>query len=382
MKKQMLKSISNLSFLHFLLFTFHFSLFTFFAFAQTPTPTPTPKSDDDDVIKIESRLIVVPVSVTDAKGQSVLGLRKEDFSVSEENQNQEIAEVGNAENVPLEIAVLLDVSGSTDPMFPFEQDTAARFLQTVMRPDDRATIFAIGENPQVVKSRDTAENAAVAIKQIQPTKGFTAFYDSITLAANYLNKNAPVKSRKVIIAISDGEDTNSVGIRKAFAEAYKKLGAKLDTMTQKQRVEVLVQTRNEARGKEQSKVIQSLQNADTVFYSINPAGSSFQLNKMSQFGQDTMLAFADQTGGTAYLPKFQPVNLKDNLQNDFNGRKNIETLDNIFRQLTNELRSQYLIQYYSEGDFPINKYVKIRVDLKNQTNLRIRSRQGYFVKPN
>jgi hypothetical protein len=103
---------------------------------------------------------------------------------------------------------------------------------------------------------------------------------------------------------------------------------------------------------------------------------------MSQFGQNTMLAFSDQTGGTAYLPKFQPINLKDKLQNDFNSRKNIEILDNIFRQLTNELRSQYLVQYYSEGDFSVNKYVKIKVDLQNQTNLRVRSRQGYFVKPN
>jgi Ca-activated chloride channel family protein len=361
-----------------LLFTFYFLLFTSLKFAQTPTPTP--KSEEDEVIKIESRLVVVPVSVTDAKGQAVLGLKKEDFSIFEENQGQEIAEISNAENVPLEIAILLDVSGSTDPMFPFEQDTAARFLQTVMRPDDRATIFAIGENPQVIKSRDTAENAAVAIKQIKPTKGFTAFYDSLMLAANYLNKNAPPKSRKVIIAISDGEDTNSLGIRKAFSDLYKTLGNKIDSLTRKELYDLHVQKRKEASGKEQTKVVKALQNADTVFYSINPAGNSFQLNKMSQFGQNTMLTFADQTGGTAYLPKFQPINLKDNLQNDFNSRKNIETLDNIFRQLTNELRSQYLIQYYSEGDFPISKYVKIKVGLKNPANLRIRSRQGYFVK--
>ncbi len=374
-----MKHINLKLFLNLLLFTLYFSLFTFFAFAQTPTPTPTPE-DDGEVIRVESRLVIVPVSVLNSNGQPILGLKKEDFAVTEENQPQEIAQISDAEKVPLEIAILLDVSGSTDPMFPFEQETAAKFLQSVMKPEDRATIFAIGENPAVVQPRDTAEKSANAIKQLKPTKGFTAFYDTVLAAANYLNKNAQPKSRKVIVVISDGEDTNSVGIRKAFSEAYKKLGSKLDTLTQKQRVDVLVQTRNEARGKEQSRVMQSLQNADTVFYSINPAGSSFQLNKMSQFGQDTMLAFADQTGGTAFLPKFQPINLKDKLQNDFNARKNTEILDNIFRQLTNELRSQYLVQYYSEGDFPNNKYVKLKVGLKNQQNFRVRSRQGYFVK--
>ncbi len=52
----------------------------------------------------------------------------------------------------------------------------------------------------------------------------------------------------------------------------------------------------------------------------------------------------------------------------------------IFRQLANELRAQYLVQYYSESDFPNNKYVKLDVGLTNPNQLRVRARQGYFVK--
>ena len=61
----------------------------------------------------------------------------------------------------------------------------------------------------------------------------------------------------------------------------------------------------------QTKVLRDLQNADTVFYSINPAGNSFRLNKISTRAQNGMQKFADDTGGTAFLPNFLPVNLKN-----------------------------------------------------------------------
>jgi hypothetical protein len=141
-----------------------------------------------------------------------------------------------------------------------------------------------------------------------------------------------------------------------------------------------VANRNEASAREQNRVLQSLQNTDAVFYSINPAGSSYQLNKMSVFGQSNLQKFAEQTGGTAFLPKFLPINLKDNLQNSSNTKRNQETLTKIFRQLANELQAQYLVQYYSEAEFPTNRYVKLDVGLNNPQKFRVRARQGYFVK--
>ncbi|MDQ3801879.1 MAG: VWA domain-containing protein [Acidobacteriota bacterium] len=351
----------------------------FSAFAQTPQTTPPPVVEDNDVIRVESRLVIVPVSVTDSKGQPVTNLGKEDFVVTEENRPQEIAQVSDAEKVPLEIALLFDVSASTDAMFKFQQETAAQFLRDVMRPDDRATIFTIGGRPVMVQARDTAEKSAYAIKMIAPTKQFTAFYDTVGAAADYL-RAAPQGRRKVIVVISDGEDTNSVRVAKAIQDGYKSLGKKIDTLDSKSLYQFTVARRNEATIREQSRVLQSLQNADAVFYSINPAGSSYQLNKISQFGQSNLQKFADETGGAAFLPKFQPTDLKDGYQNSANTRLNQETLTRIFRQLANELQAQYLVQYYSEADFPNNKYVKLNVGLRNPQNYRLRARQGYFVK--
>jgi VWFA-related protein len=356
-------------------------IFVFSAFAQTGNPTPTPKTqkieDDGDVIKVESRLVVVPVSVTDANGQPILGLKAQDFRVAEEGEPQQIEQVSDAEKVPLEIVLLFDVSASTDAMFQFEQETAAKFLQEVMRPEDRATIFTIGERPVLIQPRDAADKSAISIKKIQPTKEQTAFYDSVRAAAEYLQNNAPQGRRKVVVVISDGEDTNSDGVIKAIWNAERKL---LSTVMGQELRSIRVKARDEAKIREQAKVLQALQNADAVFYSINPAGSSFQLNKISQFGQSNLQKFADETGGTAFLPKFGQTALKDKLQNSFNTKQNQEALTRIFRQLANELRAQYLVQYYSDANFPQNKYVKLNLGLTNPNKLRVRARQGYFVK--
>jgi hypothetical protein len=93
-----------------------------------------------------------------------------------------------------------------------------------------------------------------------------------------------------------------------------------------------------------------------------------------------MQKFAEDTGGTAFLPKFLPIDTKMTYDNEGNSRKNGELLDRIFRQLASELRSQYLIQYYSESDFPLNKYVKLDVAVPGRAGARVRARQGYYVK--
>src|SRR4030095_7363015 len=316
--------------------------------AQKTSPTP-PIQEEDQVVKVESRLVVVPVSVTNAAGDPVLGMKAADFRIAEENRPQTIDSLGDAENVPLEIAILFDVSASTDSMFKFQQETAAKFLQEVLRGDDRATIFTVGIKPTLVQERDTAERSQAGIRSITPTKEQTAFYDSVRAAAEHLGKNSPKGRRKVIVVISDGEDTNSEGVLQAIWAAERKLTANI----QGEELRTLrVRARDTAKVGEQVRVLKALQDADTVFYSINPGGSSLQLNSMAMFGQENMQKFADDTGGTAYLPKFLPVDTKDQLANASNMKKNTATLETIFKQLANELRAQYLIQYTSDSEFP------------------------------
>ncbi len=348
--------------------------------AQDPPPPPPLVVEDKEVLRIESNLVVVPVAVVDLNGKPVEGLTLEDFLVKEGGRLQQLTEVSAAEKVPLEIAILFDVSGSTDPMFKFEQETAAKFLQDVMRPIDRATIFTIGEEPNLVQNRNVAFKSIETIRGLQPTKQHTAFFDTVSAAAVYLRLNAPPKSRKVIVAISDGEDNTSSGIRDGNRRVYAELDRQLNSLTNEKRVAILTEGRNRIRLAEQKRTLQKLQDGDTVFYSINPAGSSYRLNKISVQGQDNMDRFASDTGGMAFLPKFLPIDLKNEYEANANLKTNTRTLEAIFSQLANELQAQYLVQYYSDGEYELNDYIELDVGLRGGPGHRVRARKGYFVK--
>jgi VWFA-related protein len=341
---------------------------------QTPTPKP---QENDEVIKVSSRLVVVPVSVTDANGQPVTGLTAQSFRLIEEGRPQEIDQVTDAEKTPLEFALLIDVSGSVNPLFDFEIKTAAQFLETVMKPDDRATIFLIGDKPISLVARENAAAAAARLRTIVPSGKFTAFYDTVAAASQYLQKNAPIRSRRVILALTDGEDNWSDLTRESEKANYRDID--VNRLTAEMRNQIAART-NTAHLNAQAKILRDLQNADTVFYVINPAGDSYKLNTISKRAQIGLAKFADETGGTAFLPRFQSTSMKDPLQNAGNVRKNEETLSKIFSQLASELRAQYLIQYYSEADYPANKFVKVDVGLANAAGSRLRAREGYYVK--
>jgi len=356
-----------------LVFAIAFS-FALIANAQTPTPAIKP---DDDIIRVDSRLVVVPVSVIDAAGQPVKGLTRENFQLLEAGKIQTIDQVSPAESVPLEIALLIDVSGSVNPLFEFEKIAAAQFLESVMRQEDRATIFLIGDKPISDLKRETAADAAAHVRTILPSGKFTAFYDTVSAAAKYLQRNAPLRSRRVVVALTDGEDNWSDLTRNAERSAYKDVD--VNNLTQEKRNQ-LAATTDRAHIAAQAKLMRDLQDADTVFYDINPAGDSYKLNKISMRAQTGMERLANETGGTAFLPRFQSTSMKDPLQNAGNAKRNEQILAGIFRQLTGELRAQYLIQYYSESDFPENKFVSLDVRVPNSGGVRVRARQGYYVK--
>ena len=114
-----------------------------------PTPTPAPLKDDDfEVIRVSSNLVMVPVSVVDANGKPLRGLLVNDFRLAEEGREQRLVEIGNPDEVPLDIAILFDVSSSVSEkgFFSFQQKAAASFLKQVLKPVDRAAVFTISDD--------------------------------------------------------------------------------------------------------------------------------------------------------------------------------------------------------------------------------------------
>ncbi len=316
-----------------------------------PTPTPAPPRDDEyEVVRVSSNLVVVPVSVTEASGQPVLGLKATDFRLEEEGRPQEITELGNPEQVPLDIAILLDVSGSVDARFAFEQQAAAGFLKQVLRAGDRATVFAIDEKPRFVQELTSAAHAAEKLMAVTSAKGFTAFFDTVLEAARYLEKSSGAGRRKVIVVISDGDDTARM----------------LDAPSDQNKNPTLRVTGKEAQlnliDRSVSEVQKEVQRAEITFYSINPSGNTMHLNVRTARSEQGMEKIAEATGGAAFIPA------------------RLEDLSAMFNRITAELRSQYLLQYYSNNDSPSGKFLRIKVNLSTQPQLRIRARQGYYPK--
>ena len=343
---------------------------------QTPTPKPTPTQpppsadviDEDEVIRVTSNLVVVPASVTTQQGEPVQGLQPADFRLEEEGRAQEIAQIGDAEQVPLDIAILFDVSSSVTAknFFIFQQQSAARFLKDVLKPIDRAAIITVAERPTLVQPLTAADAATAKVLAIPAADKSvaTAFYDSVAFAAKYLAENAPGRHRRVILVLSDGDDNFSSAVREqtvAEYDAQKK--AEAEGSNRLQSVRAAAHRDLESRHRRAVVAVQrDVQRADIVFYAINPGGPSIRLNEIATRAQNGMRQVAEATGGTAYVPE------------------NADALPTVFRQIANELRAQYLLQYYSNSNAPNGKYLNIKVNSPTHPDLRIRARQGYYVK--
>jgi len=227
----------------------------------------------------------------------------------------------------------------------------------VMKPNDRAAVFTIGAQPTMVQPLSTAEVAAAKMLTIPPatSRTPTAFYDTVSAAAAYL-QTAPSVYRRVIVVISDGDDNNSrrilnVGAEESTASQNGQLRGAQALASAQARHRLAV-----------TDVKQAAQKADAIFYSVNPGGPSVRLNQIAMRAEGGMEAIAEATGGTAFLP---------------DGEKDLER---VFRQVAAELRGQYLLQYYGNSDTAAGQFRHIQVAVPARTDVRVRARQGYYPK--
>ena len=311
-----------------------------------PKPTPTPAPEELEVVRVTSNLIVVPVSVTDANGQPVLGLSANEFRIEEDGRPQQIAQLGDPEQVPLDIALLIDVSASVEARFAFEQKAAADFLRQVLKSGDRATVFAIDEKVRLIQPFTNAEGAAQKLMTLTAAKGYTAFFDSVLAAEKYLDANSSQGRRRVIVVLSDGDDTARI------IDAYNRGNSKFS------------QAENQVRFIEraQADVLREIQRGEVTFYSINPSGRTMHLNVRIARSQTGMEKLAAATGGAAFVPSSE------------------SDLPAIFQRIASEIRSQYLLQYYSDNKAGGSAFRRIKVTAPARSQLRVRAREGYFPK--
>lgn len=331
-----------------------------------PKPTPTPEYE---VVRITSNLVMVPVSVTDAQGNPVLGLQQTDFRIEEDGRSQEIAQIGDPEHVPLDIALLIDVSASVVARFDFEQQAAAAFLKQVLKAEDRATVFAIDQSPRMVQQLTTATAASQSVMTVQAAKSYTAFFDSVMAASKYLDQSSPSGRRRIVVVISDGDDTARI-VDASIAQSRdndktsdndKTKSASASASTKDFRLVGLeAQTQLNQKGIQETQ--HEVQRSEITFYSINPSGQSLKLNARAARAEQGLERIANATGGAAFVPRDEAE------------------LPAIFNRIASEIRSQYLLQYYSNNESANRAFRRIAVSTPQRAELRVRAREGYYPK--
>ena len=178
-----------------------------------PTPTPTPKvtvqeqnaADDGEVVKVETRLVTIPVRVIDRKGRFVGGLTKDNFKVFEDGAQRDIAYFSSEEE-PFTVALVLDMSYSTKFQITDIQSAAISFIDQ-LGPKDRVMVVSFDQDVHML-CEPTSDRAQIyrAIRSTRIATG-TSLYEAIDLVMNERLKS--IKGRKAIILFTDGVDTTS-----------------------------------------------------------------------------------------------------------------------------------------------------------------------------
>lgn len=296
-----------------------------------PTPTPTPKAESDDVIRVDSVLVPIPVSVLDENGRAIGDLRLEDFELKINGKIEQIGELSRSET-PIRLALLFDNSSSVLIAREFEKKAAIRFFRHVIRPEkDLVALFSVATATRLeqpfTRSVDQLTNA---IELFPMPEGATALLDGMVKAAEYLRD---VDGRRVIVIVSDGDDT--------YSEAT--LENTLRTLQLTNCQVYVVKT--------------------TDFENYKRTGQRTGNANIRQLAAERrMQEIAKQTGGAVYSPVDE------------------DELDRAFKQISAELAQQYVLSYYPEN--PIENpgaFQTIDVAVKKTGKAHIRTRSGYFV---
>jgi len=290
----------------------------------------------DDVIKVDVDLVNVLCTVRGKNNALIGGLEKGDFHLFEDGKEQTIKYFTRETDLPLTIGLLVDVSGSQERLIDTEHRAASQFFRSVLRPKDLAFIISFGKDSELLQdSTNSAKLLEDGLKQLRlnvPVGGVhpgpvptaqnqagTVLWDAVYLAANERLKSEA--GRKVIVVITDGVDTGS---RK---------------------------TREQA--------IHEAQLADTVVYSIYYADYAM----FGGGGEGELKKMSDETGGRV-------------LKVD---RKN--TLDDIFKEIQEEMRSQYAIAYTPTNPKKDGTYRKLEFKMANKDQ-KVQARKGYYAVAN
>jgi VWFA-related protein len=296
----------------------------------------------DEPIRVEVNLVSILASVRGKNGALIGNLQQSDFKIFEDGKEQTIKNFTRETDLPLTIGLLVDTSGSQERLIDIEKRAASQFFSKVLGQKDEAFLIQFGAEAELLQdSTNSARLLQKGLEQLRlsvPVGGLhpgpvptmqnqagTILYDAVYLAAN--DRLRSDVGRKAIVLITDGVDT----------------GSKIS----------------------RDKAIEAAQKADAIIYSIYYVdraayGGGFGTINLGGSGEGELRRMSSETGGQVFHVDRG------------------HTLDDAFREIQEEMRSQYAITYQPPNPKRDGSYHKIDIKLASKDN-KVQARKGYYA---
>jgi len=277
--------------------------------------------DSDITFKVDVNLVNVFVTVTDERGAPIGSLKKDNFELRGDGNQQKIAIFNRESALPLSIVLAIDTSLSTRKDLPLEIVSARRFVHAILRPVDCLSLYQFSEVvSELTRFSSDLRTIDRAIDRIRLGSA-TALYDALFLGAQALE---PRQGRKVMVVITDGGDTMS---KVDYKEA-----------------------------------VRAAQQAEAILYGIIVVPIESSAGRDTG-GEHALIQLSEDTGGKYFYAASAPQ------------------LDDAFRQISDELRTQYLLAYYPSQRLSDSDFRRIQVVVAGlpADRFRVRHRTGYYT---
>jgi Ca-activated chloride channel homolog len=270
-------------------------------------------------IRVQTDLVSILASVTDANGKPIPDLTQDAFQLSEENVPQKIERFEAETNRSLDLVLMVDSSMSTFKDLKFEETAASHFIQQVVRPGDTLCVYEFSDSVVALSHfSDNVPTLQEATKRIEPGAG-TSMYDAIVTGSNAL-KRRPANRRRAVVLVTDAGETTSDS---EFDDARRAAIA-----------------------------------SNALLYSvvIRPVKNE---NGRNTAGEHALITIMNSTGG------------------DFFILDEMNQLQQIFDKIDRELRTQYLLEYYPQPTPPPGSDRHVSVTVTG--GYIVRARTEYFT---
>ena len=314
-------------------------------------PRPTPKirepeslprqkqkggKESEETIRINSDLVNVVVTVAGKPSGASLELKREDFEILEDGVPQEIANFSREADQPLKMVMLFDTSLSIEHVLDFERRAAARFFERVIRLQDRAAVFSVSTDVVVLQEFTNKIPLLIDATRRLQSLGATSLYDSIYLAADYLKA---ARGRRVIVIVSDGGDTTSSNsLLEALAQAQK---------------------------------------SDALLFAVFTGNPWPSQNLRDLAAERALETLTGETGGEVLKPKLTPFK-NSSRHGEESDEISLKELEVAFDSLAEQLRTQYVLGFYSTNEKRDGSFRKLSARIK-KPGYAARARTGYYA---